>query len=109
MNSFAEEKSLWLGAYPLPHEGLGGEADAPNDESDSPTEVTRPRLTIDDDWREPVGAGASHTARVLARLERAIMDGRLKADHVYQLGWLAERFQVSRTPVREALLQLMER
>jgi DNA-binding GntR family transcriptional regulator len=44
--------------------------------------------------------------RALDGLRAAIVDGRLAAGERYSVGQLAERFGVSRTPVREALLVL---
>lgn len=44
--------------------------------------------------------------RALAGLRAAIVDGRLAAGERYSVGALADRFGVSRTPVREALLVL---
>jgi DNA-binding GntR family transcriptional regulator len=46
------------------------------------------------------------TTRALEALRAAIVDGRLAAGERYSVGQLAERFGVSRTPVREALLVL---
>jgi DNA-binding GntR family transcriptional regulator len=46
------------------------------------------------------------TSRALEALRAAIVDGRLEAGERYSVAQLAERFGVSRTPVREALLVL---
>jgi DNA-binding GntR family transcriptional regulator len=46
------------------------------------------------------------TSRALDALRAAIVDGRLAAGERYSVAQLAERFGVSRTPVREALLVL---
>jgi DNA-binding GntR family transcriptional regulator len=46
------------------------------------------------------------TTRALEALRAAIVDGRLEAGERYSVAQLAERFGVSRTPVREALLVL---
>jgi DNA-binding GntR family transcriptional regulator len=46
------------------------------------------------------------TTRALEALRAAIVDGRLGAGERYSVAQLAERFGVSRTPVREALLVL---
>jgi DNA-binding GntR family transcriptional regulator len=48
------------------------------------------------------------TDRAVAALRTAIIDGRLRAGELYSVARLAEQLQVSRTPVREALL-LLER
>lgn len=54
------------------------------------------------------GAGQTLTDRAVAALRAAIVDGRLRAGELYSVARLAERLEVSRTPVREALL-LLER
>ncbi|WP_404827856.1 GntR family transcriptional regulator [Conexibacter stalactiti] len=54
------------------------------------------------------GARQTLTDRAVAALRAAIVDGRLRAGELYSVARLAERLQVSRTPVREALL-LLER
>jgi DNA-binding GntR family transcriptional regulator len=46
------------------------------------------------------------TEQVLAQLRRAVLNGELKPGHRYSASGLAEQFGVSRTPVREALLEL---
>lgn len=38
----------------------------------------------------------------------AIIKNEIKSDEVYSEQWFAEKFQISRTPVREAILQLRE-
>ena len=52
------------------------------------------------------GDRATLTSRALEALRAAIVDGRLEAGERYSVAQLAERFGVSRTPVREALLVL---
>jgi DNA-binding GntR family transcriptional regulator len=52
------------------------------------------------------GDSATLTSRALEALRVAIVDGRLEAGERYSVAQLAERFGVSRTPVREALLVL---
>jgi DNA-binding GntR family transcriptional regulator len=52
------------------------------------------------------GERATLTSRALEALRVAIVDGRLEAGERYAVAQLAERFGVSRTPVREALLVL---
>jgi DNA-binding GntR family transcriptional regulator len=52
------------------------------------------------------GDRATLTSRALDALRAAIVDGRLVAGERYSVAQLAERFGVSRTPVREALLVL---
>ncbi len=52
------------------------------------------------------GERATLTSRALEALRVAIVDGRLEAGERYSVAQLAERFGVSRTPVREALLVL---
>ena len=52
------------------------------------------------------GDRATLTSRALDALRAAIVDGRLEAGERYSVAQLAERFGVSRTPVREALLVL---
>lgn len=54
------------------------------------------------------GAHQTLTDRAVAALRAAIVDGRLRAGELYSVARLAEQLQVSRTPVREALL-LLER
>lgn len=54
------------------------------------------------------GARLTLTDRAVAAIRAAIVDGRLRAGELYSVARLAERLQVSRTPVREALL-LLER
>ncbi len=54
------------------------------------------------------GARQTLTDRAVAAIRAAIVDGRLRAGELYSVARLAERLQVSRTPVREALL-LLER
>lgn len=72
-----------------------------------------------------VGGGSPHagTNRFLRRLQQretvrqdilhalkaAILTGELQDGHVYSMGELAEHFGASRTPVREALLELEKR
>jgi DNA-binding GntR family transcriptional regulator len=52
------------------------------------------------------GDRSTLTTRSLEALRAAIVDGRLEAGERYSVAQLAERFGVSRTPVREALLVL---
>jgi DNA-binding GntR family transcriptional regulator len=52
------------------------------------------------------GDRSTLTSRALDALRAAIVDGRLAAGERYSVAQLAERFGVSRTPVREALLVL---
>lgn len=52
------------------------------------------------------GDRSTLTTRALEALRAAIVDGRLAAGERYSVAQLAERFGVSRTPVREALLVL---
>jgi DNA-binding GntR family transcriptional regulator len=52
------------------------------------------------------GDRSTLTTRALEALRAAIVDGRLEAGERYSVAQLAERFGVSRTPVREALLVL---
>jgi DNA-binding GntR family transcriptional regulator len=52
------------------------------------------------------GDRSTLTSRALEALRAAIVDGRLEAGERYSVAQLAERFGVSRTPVREALLVL---
>ena len=52
------------------------------------------------------GDRSTLTTRALEALRAAIVDGRLVAGERYSVAQLAERFGVSRTPVREALLVL---
>ena len=56
--------------------------------------------------RRLTGDRSTLTARALEALRAAIVDGRLEAGERYSVAQLAERFGVSRTPVREALLVL---
>jgi len=53
--------------------------------------------------------GETYTDQVRETLVTAIADGVLEAGRVYPMQVLAEQLGVSRTPVREALLQLQER
>jgi DNA-binding GntR family transcriptional regulator len=70
--------------------------------------------TLDSDERPlalgalEAGARQTLTDRAVAAIRAAIVDGRLRAGELYSVARLAERLQVSRTPVREALL-LLER
>lgn len=48
----------------------------------------------------------SFSDQVHAQIKAMILVGELKAGHLYSVAQLAEMFSVSRTPVREALLQL---
>lgn len=59
--------------------------------------------------RSRPGGGDSYTDQVRETLIRAIADGALEAGSVYPMSLLAEQLGVSRTPVREALLQLQQR
>lgn len=49
---------------------------------------------------------ATLTEQITAQLRAAVLDGTLVPGERYSAGGLAERFGVSRTPVREALLEL---
>src|SRR4051812_11027910 len=55
------------------------------------------------------GSGDTYTDQVRETLVAAIADGALEAGRVYPMQALAEQLGVSRTPVREALLQLQQR
>jgi DNA-binding GntR family transcriptional regulator len=55
------------------------------------------------------GSGDTYTDQVRETLVTAIADGVLEAGRVYPMQVLAEQLGVSRTPVREALLQLQQR
>jgi DNA-binding GntR family transcriptional regulator len=57
----------------------------------------------------PHGDRSTLATRALEALRAAIVDGRLEAGERYPVAQLAERFGVSRTPVREALLVLERR
>ncbi|MBW4720472.1 GntR family transcriptional regulator [Saccharothrix obliqua] len=57
--------------------------------------------------REVVGT-SSLTDQVVAAIRAAVLDGELVAGELYSAYGLAERLNVSRTPVREALLRLAE-
>lgn len=53
-----------------------------------------------------VARHATLTEQITAQLRAAVLDGELVPGERYSAGGLAERFGVSRTPVREALLEL---
>ncbi|MDR8018177.1 GntR family transcriptional regulator [Nesterenkonia aerolata] len=55
---------------------------------------------------ESVERHATLTEQITAQLRAAVLDGELVPGERYSAGGLAERFGVSRTPVREALLEL---
>jgi DNA-binding GntR family transcriptional regulator len=55
---------------------------------------------------QPVKSEASLTARIRAQLRDAIVAGDLEPGTLYSVQTLAENFEVSRTPVREALIDL---
>jgi DNA-binding GntR family transcriptional regulator len=57
----------------------------------------------------PVSAGTSIAAQVLDALTGAIANGELVVGRTYSMGSLAERMGVSRTPVRDAMLELQLR
>ncbi|HZU18068.1 MAG TPA: GntR family transcriptional regulator [Candidatus Dormibacteraeota bacterium] len=58
---------------------------------------------------EPLAAPHSRTDQVLRALTDAIVEGRLVPGTLHSVGSLAEQLGVSRTPVREALIQLSRR
>lgn len=45
-------------------------------------------------------------SQVYAQIKDAIINKKIKRDTIYSEQWFADTFQISRTPVREALLQL---
>lgn len=55
---------------------------------------------------QPLKSEASLTARIRGSLRDAIVAGDLKPGTLYSVQTLAEQFEVSRTPVREALIDL---
>jgi DNA-binding GntR family transcriptional regulator len=57
----------------------------------------------------PITAPRSRTDQVLRVLTDAIVEGRLVPGTLHSVGSLAEQLGVSRTPVREALIQLSRR
>jgi DNA-binding GntR family transcriptional regulator len=57
----------------------------------------------------PVAVGTSIAAQVLDALTDAIANGELVVGQTYSMGSLAERMGVSRTPVRDAMLELQLR
>ncbi|WAL68299.1 GntR family transcriptional regulator [Amycolatopsis cynarae] len=56
-----------------------------------------------------IGNDANLAGKILDELRTAIVNGELVAGSLYSVHDLAERLGVSRTPVREALIQLVER
>ncbi|NYI93477.1 DNA-binding GntR family transcriptional regulator [Amycolatopsis endophytica] len=56
-----------------------------------------------------IGNDANLAGKLLDELKTAIVNGELVAGSLYSVHDLAERLGVSRTPVREALIQLAER
>jgi DNA-binding GntR family transcriptional regulator len=56
-----------------------------------------------------LGNGANLAGKIFDELRGAIVNGELVAGSLYSVHDLAERLGVSRTPVREALIQLAER
>ncbi|MEV5301940.1 GntR family transcriptional regulator [Amycolatopsis methanolica] len=56
-----------------------------------------------------IGNDANLAGKILDELKSAIVNGELVAGSLYSVHDLAERLGVSRTPVREALIQLAER
>lgn len=61
---------------------------------------------VDNQGMEPVTTTQTLTDQIAARLRSAILSGELVPDRQYSASGLAEQFGVSRTPVREALLEL---
>lgn len=59
-----------------------------------------------DSDRTKTAHGGKRTAEILAYLEKEILEGRIAPGERLDETELAARFEVSRTPVREALLQL---
>jgi DNA-binding GntR family transcriptional regulator len=57
---------------------------------------------------EPTARAVSAHDRVLTELRRSIVSGELEAGSQHSIYQLAERFGVSRTPVREAVLKLAD-
>lgn len=57
----------------------------------------------------PVGARPSRTREVLDVLRASIVRGDLQPDSLHSVAELAEQLEVSRTPVREALIELASR
>lgn len=55
-----------------------------------------------------VTEGASLTSQVTSAIREAILSGELKPGVLYSIGKLADELQVSRTPIREALLGVAE-
>jgi DNA-binding GntR family transcriptional regulator len=55
---------------------------------------------------EPLATAETLTEQIAKRLRAAIVAGELSADQQYSASGLAEQLGVSRTPVREALLEL---
>jgi len=56
-----------------------------------------------------IGNDAKLAGKILGELKTAIVNGELVAGSLYSVHDLADRLGVSRTPVREALIQLAER
>lgn len=58
---------------------------------------------------EPLGEpAASLTGKVMNRVRAAVMSGEMKPGELYSVYQLAETFDVSRSPVRDAMLRLEE-
>jgi DNA-binding GntR family transcriptional regulator len=57
----------------------------------------------------PIGIRPSRTQEVLEALRASIIGGELVSGGLYSVAELAERLEVSRTPVREALIELATR
>ena len=55
---------------------------------------------------QPMRGPATLTDYVYEELKKAIVEGRLRREELYAVATLADQLNVSRTPVREALLQL---
>lgn len=70
------------------------------------TGVSHWRMTMDNSSMEPVELAQTLTDQILSRLRAAILSGELAPGKQYSASSLAAQFGVSRTPVREALLEL---
>jgi DNA-binding GntR family transcriptional regulator len=57
----------------------------------------------------PIGVRPSRTQEVLEAIRASIIGGELASGGLYSVAELAERLEVSRTPVREALIELATR
>lgn len=81
------------------HGGREGEVESLRSAVDSRAETPT--------W-EPIKREQSLRVRIGDRIRASIITGELKPDTLYSVGQLAEQFGVSRTPVREALLDLSQ-